>query len=91
MNVSLTPELEVFVRQRVHSGRYSSSSEVVREGLRLLEERERLNELKLRELRKRIEEGLGSGPAEPWDKDAFLAEARARFQAERERELNRAS
>ena len=40
MNVSLTPELEEFVTNKVKSGRYSTASEVVREGLRLLEHRE---------------------------------------------------
>jgi antitoxin ParD1/3/4 len=45
MNVSLTPELEKFVQQKVESGRYTSASEVVREALRLLEKRdERLRE-----------------------------------------------
>ena len=40
MNVSLTPELEEFVSAKVESGRYTSASEVVREALRLLEEKE---------------------------------------------------
>jgi antitoxin ParD1/3/4 len=40
-NVSLTPELEAFVDDRVACGRYRSASEVVRAGLRLLEEDER--------------------------------------------------
>lgn len=40
MNVSLTPELEAFVHRKVESGRYTSASEVVREGLRLLEDEE---------------------------------------------------
>ena len=40
MNVSLTPELEEFVNARVESGRCHSASEVVREALRLLEERD---------------------------------------------------
>ena len=39
MNVSLTPELEEFVGNKVGSGRYNSASEVVREALRLLERR----------------------------------------------------
>ena len=46
MNVSLTPELEEIVAQRVNSGRYASASEVVREALRLLEERDRLERLR---------------------------------------------
>lgn len=46
MNVSLTPHLEAMVREKVASGRYTSSSEVVREALRLLEEREKLNNLR---------------------------------------------
>jgi antitoxin ParD1/3/4 len=40
MNVSLTPELEQLVQEKVKSGRYLSASEVVREALRLLEERD---------------------------------------------------
>ncbi len=40
MNVSLTPKLEAFVRQKVESGLYNNASEVVREALRLLVERE---------------------------------------------------
>jgi antitoxin ParD1/3/4 len=40
MNVSLTPELEKFVQDKVDTGRYTSASEVIREALRLLEKRE---------------------------------------------------
>ena len=46
MNVSLTPELEKLVAERVASGHYASASEVVREALRLLHERDRLNQLR---------------------------------------------
>lgn len=41
MNVSLTPKLEAFVRQKVESGLYNNASEVIREALRLLVEREK--------------------------------------------------
>lgn len=47
-NVSLTPELEALVDSKVASGRYRSASEVVRAALRLLDERERRAERRLR-------------------------------------------
>ena len=40
MNVSLTPELEKLVNEKVKSGKYTSASEVVREGLRLLQDQD---------------------------------------------------
>jgi antitoxin ParD1/3/4 len=54
MNVSLTPELEKLVNEEVQSGRYKSASEVVREGLRLLEERR----AKIVALRRKLARGL---------------------------------
>lgn len=45
MNVSLTPELEKFVNDKVKSGMYYSASEVIREGLRLLKERDELGSI----------------------------------------------
>lgn len=47
MNVSLTAELDQFVAAKVSSGRYTSASEVVREALRLLEERDKAREAQL--------------------------------------------
>ena len=58
MNVSLTPELEQFVHDKVKGGRYLSASEVVREALRLLEERDRLHQAKLAELRQHLAIGI---------------------------------
>ena len=58
MNVSLTPELERIVTRKVESGLYQSASEVIREGLRLLDDQDRLRELHLTEVRKRIQAGL---------------------------------
>lgn len=46
MNVNLTPHLEAMIREKVASGRYSTSSEVVREALCLMEEQDRLNQLR---------------------------------------------
>lgn len=47
MNVSLTPELEKFVSNKVESGRYNSASEVVREALRLLEEHDQTRKVQI--------------------------------------------
>jgi antitoxin ParD1/3/4 len=58
MHVSLTPHLDEYVRKKVESGLYSSSSEVVREALRLMEEQDRLREIRLEELRKEIQKGI---------------------------------
>ncbi len=60
MNVSLTPELEGIVEQKVKSGMYSSASEVVREGLRLLQKRDEAHESKLKALRAEIQKGIDS-------------------------------
>ena len=49
MNVNLPPSLEEMVRAKVGSGMYASVSEVVREALRLMEEQDRLRQLKLDE------------------------------------------
>lgn len=58
MNVSLTPKLKKLVARKVESGLYQSASEVIREGLRLLEDQDRLRELQLGEVRRKIQEGL---------------------------------
>ena len=60
VNVSLTPELEALIQERVRSGRYTSASEVVREALRLLEDRDELRRLRLSELRSQVAAGLDS-------------------------------
>lgn len=57
MNVSLTPELEKLVEQKVKSGRYITASEVIREGLRLLEERDLLRQAQRDEIRRAIKAG----------------------------------
>jgi antitoxin ParD1/3/4 len=58
MNVSLTPELEKLVASKVQSGRYQSASEVIREGLRLLDDQDRLRNAQLDEVRRKIQIGI---------------------------------
>lgn len=73
MNVSLTPQLEELIKKKLKSGLYNSASEVIREALRLLEEQDRLKEMKLEELRKEVLAGLNQldqGKAKPLDESA---------------------
>ncbi len=58
MNVSLTPELEQIINTKVQSGLYNSASEVVRDGIRLLQQRDEMRQIKLEALRRDIEEGV---------------------------------
>jgi antitoxin ParD1/3/4 len=75
MNVHLTQELEQLVQSRVKSGRYGSASEVVRDALRLLADRDELMELRKQELRKKIALGLESlDRGQGIDGSAFFAE-----------------
>jgi antitoxin ParD1/3/4 len=78
MNVSLTPELEQYVQEKVSSGLYYSASEVIREGLRLLREREQLQQIRLQELRQDIQAGLDSGEATPLNMQAVKERGRQR-------------
>ncbi len=57
MNLSLTPQLESFVRDRAESGEYNNASEVVRDALRLLKQTEEERALKLINLRNAIQQG----------------------------------
>ena len=75
MNVSLTPELEQYVHSKIKSGRYLSASEVVREALRLLEERDQLRTIRLETLRKEIMVGIEqSDRGEVFDGEAVIQE-----------------
>jgi antitoxin ParD1/3/4 len=75
MNVHLTPELEQLVHNRVQTGRYNSASEVVREALRLLEEHDHLRQVRLDEMRLKIQEGWDSlRRGEGLDGEEFMAQ-----------------
>ena len=58
MNISLTAELDTFVQQKVQTGMYHSASEVIREGLRLLSERDQLRQARLDQLRRDVDVGI---------------------------------
>jgi antitoxin ParD1/3/4 len=67
-SIALSDHFAEFLNEQVASGRYGSASEVVRAGLRLLEEREAA----LAELRAEIAKGEASGVAEGFDVDEWF-------------------
>ena len=84
MDVSLTPHLEAFVRAKVETGRYTSSSEVVREALRLLEQVEDVRQRGLDALNDDLAEAVRSldrGGGTPLDVAGVKHEGRARREA----------
>lgn len=52
---------EKFIRAQIEAGRYASASEVIRDSLRLLENRERLRQIEVEEYRQKVKEGITSG------------------------------
>ncbi len=78
MNVSLTPELEKYVSEKVESGLYHSASEVIREGLRLLKDQDALRKVRLHEVRQQIQEGVNSGESQPLNVEDVIDRGRKR-------------
>ncbi|HUB53174.1 MAG TPA: type II toxin-antitoxin system ParD family antitoxin [Terracidiphilus sp.] len=73
MNVSLTPELDKFVADKVASGRYTSASEVVREALRLLEDQEKSRAERLEEFNRELQRRIDAA-----DRGEFVTAEQAR-------------
>jgi antitoxin ParD1/3/4 len=63
-NINLTPQMDKFVDARIRSGKYANASEVLRAGLRALEQSERENHARLEALRTALEAGEASGIAD---------------------------
>ena len=88
MNVSLTPELEEMVSQKVESGLYNSASEVIREGLRLLKEQDELKRIRQEELRREVLKGYEQaqrGESQLLDVETVKAEGRKRLAGRKRR------
>jgi antitoxin ParD1/3/4 len=75
---TLGSRFEAFVKGLVASGRYNNASEVVRDSLRLLEDREKLREVKVAELRRLAEEGRLGGISDD-DGEAVLDRLEAKY------------
>lgn len=74
-SVTLSDHFAEFSNGLVESGRYGSVSEVIRDGLRLLEERQE----RIAALNAAIDEGYASGPALPFDFDGWLARKKTEY------------
>ncbi|MBN3236504.1 type II toxin-antitoxin system ParD family antitoxin [Pectobacterium versatile] len=76
MTIDLGDELRHYVESLVESGDYRTQSEVIREALRML--REKQAESDLQTLRHLLTEGINSGEPQEWNKDEFLQKIRSR-------------
>ncbi|PHS26430.1 MAG: type II toxin-antitoxin system ParD family antitoxin [Methylophaga sp.] len=77
MNLSLTPQLEQFIRERAESGDYNNASEVVREAIRVFKRTEEESALKLKQLRAAVQvgdEAIAGGDSISFRSDKELAE-----------------
>ncbi len=84
VNVSITPELDAFLESRVKSGRYHTTSEVVREALRLMERHEREREESFRDLKAKLERGVAQeARGELLDGEAVFEELREMIEERR--------
>lgn len=80
-SVALGAHFEEFVKTQLSSGRYNNVSEIVREGLRMLEDQEKWRQLKLETLRTEIQKGVDSGPGIPAEDVFSRLEAKYRRMA----------
>ncbi len=82
MTIALPSELEELVNAKIQSGQYHSAGEVIREGLRLLEEKDMLRQIKLEQLRKDLAvavEAEERGEVAPLDIEAIIREGKRRL------------
>jgi antitoxin ParD1/3/4 len=75
-SISIGNYFDNFIKSRISSGRYKNASEVIRAGLRLLEDEEN----KIIALREAIQEGLDSGIANDFDPESYLGQLKSKKQ-----------
>ena len=85
VNISLTPELDAFLQSRLASGRYQTTSEVVREALRLLERQETEREEAMKQFKAKLNRGAAQAErGELFDGDEVFAELKEMIEERRQ-------
>jgi len=79
MNISITPELEQLDHEKVSSGLYPSADAVICDALSLLQFQDQSKQEMIDSLRKEIQIGIDSGPAEELDMEKIISNAKARW------------
>lgn len=77
LTVSLTPHQAAMMQGAVETGGYASNSEIVRDALRLWEQREEIRQMELARLKKAYDEGMASGEGREVSADTLLMELKA--------------
>lgn len=77
LTISLSQRQISRLQQAVASGSYASNSEVMRDALRLWEQRQELRELEINRLKRAYDDGMASGDARAVDANSLLAELKA--------------
>jgi antitoxin ParD1/3/4 len=77
MTVSLSPQQVTRIEDAVESGAYASNSEVVRDALRLWEQREAVRAAEVARFKTAYDDGMASGEGRRLDAETFLAELKA--------------
>ena len=77
LTISLSPQQVARLHDAVESGAYASNSEVVRDALRLWEQREEIRLLEINRLKRAYDEGMASGEGREVDAKTLLAELKA--------------
>ena len=85
VNISITPELDAFLQAKVESGRYQTTSEVVREALRLLERQEQERDEAFNQLKAKLDQGAAQAErGELLDGDEVFEELRQMIEERRQ-------
>lgn len=77
VHISLKPELDAFLQSQVKSGRYQTTSEIVREALRLLQRQQKEHDAAFKQLKAKLERGAAQAKRGEWlDNDEVFEELR---------------